>query len=179
MAAWRKQTQGRRIAAGAFSLAWITLAVLLYWPGSAFATPTCFGKPDTIRGLPYDPDVIVGTPGNDVISTFAGDDVVYGMGGNDLICTGSGNDTVIGGAGDDQIEADTGNDTLIGDYSDINVDGNVDNQASGTVDGADFIRGGSENDLVVGDSLDTGHGDVSGNGSDTLQSGSGNDTEVG
>src|SRR5204862_7659227 len=76
-------------------------------------------------------------------------------------------------------EADRGNDILVGDYSDITVDGQSDNQGSGTADGADFIRGGSEHDLVVGDSLDTAAGDVTGNGADTLQSGSGNDTEVG
>ena len=73
-------------------------------------------------------DVIVGTPGNDVIRCGSGHDRVDGGGGDDTVYCGSGNDMVSGGAGDDRLYGESGNDTLTGGP------------------GRDFLAGGSGND---------------------------------
>ena len=49
------------------------------------------------------PDVILGTPG---------DDVIRAKGGSDVICAGAGNDTIRGGPGNDRIFGGDGNDTI-------------------------------------------------------------------
>jgi hypothetical protein len=79
-------------------------------------TPTtvrCDATAPTIAGTRGD-DVLVGTPGPDVIAAYAGDDEVLGLDGNDLICTGRGDDTIRGGGGNDEIAGRRGNDLLSG-----------------------------------------------------------------
>jgi Ca2+-binding RTX toxin-like protein len=79
-------------------------------------TPTkvrCDASRLTIAGTRHD-DVLVGTPGRDVIAAYAGDDEVLGLDGNDIICTGKGDDVIRGGGGNDQIAGRRGNDLLTG-----------------------------------------------------------------
>ena len=49
------------------------------------------------------PDVLLGGPGNDTISSGPGDDEVVGNSGDDQITGGDGSDDVIGGYGDDRL----------------------------------------------------------------------------
>ena len=42
-------------------------------------------------------NIIVGTPGNDVLNGTAGDDLMLGLGGNDVLNGGDGNDILVGG----------------------------------------------------------------------------------
>jgi Ca2+-binding RTX toxin-like protein len=73
----------------------------------------CKGKVATVVGGPLS-DVLEGTPGDDVISTLAGNDTVKGGKGDDTICLGGGKDTGKGGGGDDLIVGEAGKDTCIG-----------------------------------------------------------------
>src|SRR2546427_112527 len=127
-------------AALTLALALAATVAFLYWPGSADATPSCFGKPDTIRGNPYEPDVVVG----DSLDTGTGD--VSGNGA-DTLQSGSGNDTEVGdayaqngnatGTGLDSLDTGPGNDLEVGDAL-----------ASGTATGAarDSVEGEAGND---------------------------------
>ena len=108
----------------------------------------------------YD-ELLVGTVGNDVIISAAGDNIIhdeiYGYDGDDTIDNsvggkswieaGDGDDVITGGASEDRIRGQDGDDTLSG------------------KDGNDTLFGGAGND-----SLDSGAGD------DVLNGGSGNDT---
>jgi Ca2+-binding RTX toxin-like protein len=56
---------------------------------------------------------LLGTEGDDAITTGAGDDAVDGRGGNDLIRTGDGSDILIGGKGNDTLIGGPHDDTYI------------------------------------------------------------------
>ena len=104
-------------------------------------------------------DVIVGTPGDDVIHAKRGADVIDGNGGNDIVCGGPGADriTTLGGA--DRLAGGTGADT-------------IDSGAGG-----DRVRGGTG-----GDGITTGAGDdrvAAGPGPDTVDAGDGANTVAG
>jgi Ca2+-binding RTX toxin-like protein len=64
------------------------------------------------------PNLLIGTPFNDVIRGFGGADVLNGgIGGglgNDVLRGGSGNDLLDGGFGNDLLDGGTGNDTMNG-----------------------------------------------------------------
>lgn len=60
------------------------------------------------------PDVLYGTPYDDIINGFGGDDRLFGGNGNDVIHGGPGNDGIGGGPGNDVIYGDAGNDVLSG-----------------------------------------------------------------
>ncbi len=91
-------------------------------------------------------DLLLGTPGNDVINARQGPDLVFGFGGNDTIDAGPGNDTVDAGAGNDTVLGGPGRDVLIGGA------------------GNDVLRGGPDVDVLVG-----------GRGNDTYDGGPGPD----
>jgi subtilisin-like proprotein convertase family protein len=111
--------------------------------------PTCRGQRATIVGTAGN-DVLVGTPGPDVIVTGAGRDWVRARRGDDTICTGALRDVVSAGPGDDTIDSGSGRDSVHG----------------GT--GEDTLAGGSHADILVG-----------GNGDDTLRGMAGPDNLVG
>ncbi|NKK76317.1 cadherin domain-containing protein [Rhizobium leguminosarum] len=73
---------------------------------------------------------VIGTSGNDVITTGAG---------NDKIAGGHGADTLNGGAGYDSLNGGVGNDTLNGGDGNDHISGDV---------GNDVIRGGAGNDTI-------------------------------
>ncbi|ACI55485.1 Hemolysin-type calcium-binding region [Rhizobium leguminosarum bv. trifolii WSM2304] len=73
---------------------------------------------------------VIGTSGNDVITTGAG---------NDNIAGGDGADTLNGGAGYDSLNGGVGNDTLYGGDGNDHISGDV---------GNDVIRGGAGNDTI-------------------------------
>lgn len=56
---------------------------------------------------------LLGTEGDDVITTGEGDDAIDGRGGNDLISTGEGSDTLAGGRGNDTLSGGPHDDTYI------------------------------------------------------------------
>jgi poly-gamma-glutamate synthesis protein (capsule biosynthesis protein) len=116
---------------------------------------TCRGRVATLWGS-GGPDLLIGTPGDDVIVGRGGNDTIWGMGGRDLVCGGDGNDVVAGDGGDDFLDGGPGDDL---------VEGGI---------GADAVYGGDGDDF-----LDGGHGDdlvVSGGGADHLSGGPGDDS---
>jgi Ca2+-binding RTX toxin-like protein len=57
---------------------------------------------DSLVGL-YGPDTLRGGAGNDTLFGSAGNDLLEGQDGNDSLVSGAGNDTLIGGAGNDTL----------------------------------------------------------------------------
>ncbi|HWA53765.1 MAG TPA: calcium-binding protein [Solirubrobacterales bacterium] len=126
--------------------------LLLLYPASAGAAPSCAEGPQTVG------TTIVGTPCADTIRMprsvttvygEGGDDVLYGQRGNDSIYGGEGNDRLYGGVGDDRLRGGPGNDRLSGGFGADSLDGEG---------GDDFDRGDATIDSI-GDS---------GGGSDTI-----------
>jgi len=114
----------------------------------------CRGRTATLWGT-SGPDLLIGTPADDVIVGRGGNDTIWGMGGRDLVCGGDGDDVVAGDGGDDFLDGGPGTDL---------IEGGI---------GADVVYGGPG-----GDTLDGGHGDdlvVSGGGADRLWGGPGDD----
>ncbi|MCB9372794.1 MAG: hypothetical protein H6518_08415 [Microthrixaceae bacterium] len=137
--------------------------------------PTCGNLPVNVSLAEGDVptngnDVILGTPGPDVINGMGGVDRVCGLGGADVINGGSGNDQLFGMNGDDEIHGGSGNDYITGDGGGginpgedvITGDGGADYLDAGN--GADQVDGGPGNDTVLG------YG-----GDDVLEGGDGND----
>ncbi|MBD2456908.1 hypothetical protein H6G80_22885 [Nostoc sp. FACHB-87] len=101
-----------------------------------------------------EPNIIIGTAGDDYIEGLGGNDTLDGGGGNDVVGGGEGSDLIIGGAGNDVLYGGAG------DGSDIlqGGEGNDDLDGAG---GSDFLQGGGGNDTLkggIGDSLDGGEG---------------------
>ncbi len=133
---------------------------------------------------------ISGGTGNDTISDGSGNSQIYGGEGDDLLSDGAGNDFVAGNSGNDTVIAGLGNDrygATVVDYSARTADLTLDLeglglQPSGQAGESDEIfasqvKGGSGNDLIVGDNND----DVliGGKGNDTLRGNGGNDALFG
>lgn len=92
-------------------------------------------------------DVIIGTPGRDIINAGPGDDTICGLGEDDSIFGGEGHDTIIGGRGRDILTGGTGDDTIRGGRGeDLLIDG----------PGADDLRGGRGFDWCTGGDEATG-----------------------
>lgn len=145
-------------------------------------------------------DLVIGTLGNDVLSTPAsayveaygadGDDQITILAGSSWVTGDGGSDVVFGGLGNDAIHGDftypdAGNDTLYGGGGndvlwgeagqDMLYGGEGDDQIFGDA-GNDSLYGGAGNDtLNSGNTYDTLSGAV---GTDTLIGGDGNDTYV-
>ena len=109
-------------------------------------------------------DVILGTPGNDLINAGAGNDRICGGDGNDIINAGDGNDRVFGELGNDTLNGERGRDVLIGDAGDDVMDGGKNNDRVLGNGGRDTIFGGNGRDVLKGN-----------NGNDTIYGGGGND----
>ena len=171
---------GRRVRvwAAAFAAIGLTAAAALT-TGTASAAPrehdpTCSSPEEaTVTGTTgtNGPDVIYGTPGNDVIDAGNGKDFVCGLGGNDTIIGGNGKDQLLGGLGNDTISGGEGNDEILG--GDFSEGGGP----FGPTDGNDTLDGGAGNDFITGQrGTDTVNGGV---GDDELFGGPGNDTVSG
>jgi Ca2+-binding RTX toxin-like protein len=124
-------------------------------------------------------DSAQGGQGADRIFGGDGDDSLEGNGGNDLIDGGDGADELFGQFGNDTLRGRTGNDTLLGGTGDDLLDGGADNDILIDYEGADslfggagsdalagfvaarfspsgqFLSGGTDNDMLGGDRLDT------------------------
>ena len=141
------------------------MAVPVALPSSALAAPRCLGRVATMVGTDRD-DVLVGTPGPDVIVSGHGLDDVDGRGGDDRICSGGRPDFVRGGGGDDRIRAGGRSDTVFG--------GHGDDRLWGEASSVDALFGGEGNDRLFGGN---GHFDslIGGPGDDLLHGGPGQD----
>ncbi|MPZ24019.1 MAG: hypothetical protein GEU28_10865 [Dehalococcoidia bacterium] len=84
------------------------------------------GRSGVIIGTAGD-DVIVGSPGPDIIRAGAGNDIVCGRGGDDIIYGGTGNDTLLGEGGDDELHGGLGFDRLVGGPGDDSLFGDGQN----------------------------------------------------
>jgi Ca2+-binding RTX toxin-like protein len=74
--------------------------------------------------------LLLGTPGDDVLTGTAAGEEIRGFGGDDVIAGGGGADQVFGGAGDDRLAGGAGNDLVF------------------DLKGLDILRGGSGNDAL-------------------------------
>lgn len=128
-------------------------------------------------GITMNADNVMGTAGDDIISSIGGNDTVFGLDGNDDLDGGNANDWMYGGAGIDQLNGGMGADSLFGGAGDdaIGGAGGVDelfgDAGSDTLlgqDASDTIDGGAGNDLLIG-----------GAAADTLIGGTGNDVLIG
>ena len=70
------------------------------------------GDDELLRGS-FEPDVIVGGPGNDLLDGQQSDDVMDGGPGNDTLTAGDGDDHLIGGPGADGFVANFGDDVIV------------------------------------------------------------------
>lgn len=75
--------------------------------------PKCFNRAPTIVGTPGD-DKITSDVDIDVIDGLGGDDTISGRRGGDFICGGQGDDRMAGGQGNDHINGGPGIDGLKG-----------------------------------------------------------------
>ncbi|NES85929.1 MAG: calcium-binding protein [Moorea sp. SIO2B7] len=103
-------------------------------------------------------DILIGSPGNDIISGLRDDDDIFGAQGNDLLRGDRGDDNLYGEAGDDTLEGNRGddfifggigNDNLLGDRGDDilwGIDLNDTNPGSGEIDN---LSGGRGFDIFV------------------------------
>jgi Ca2+-binding RTX toxin-like protein len=95
-------------------------------------------------------DVILGTPGDDKISSGGGADIVCGGTGNDVIDTGAGNDRLTGRTGTDRLDGGGGSDKTFGGDSNDQLFGGT---------GADTLDGGAGADkLYAGAQVDACNG---------------------
>ena len=103
------------------------------------------------------PNMFIGSEGNDLITAGAGDDTIFGGPGSDILFGGAGSDMVDGGTGNDDVDGGGGNDMVIGGQ------------------GADIVAGGSGNDTLLGNDGDDTLIGGQGAGNDTLSGGGGTD----
>ena len=122
---------------------------------------------DTICALAGN-DVVNGGGGSDKIFGGAGDDLlngqgqvdyIYGQGGDDRINGGVDNDYLFGGSGDDDIRGQSGNDTLEGEggvdqFFGGSGNDTIDVGTGGNRGTAQVIRGGGNNDTIIGSNDD-------------------------
>jgi len=144
------------LAAGEATIEYVVPASQLTGPEQLFAVEN-----DTLISIENvqagdGDDTILGSSGDNELSSGAGNDVVNGRGGNDRIFSEEGNDTVSGGDGDDTIYAGDGQDLVDGGAGNDNISGGA---------GADTLLGGGGDDIISG-----------GTGLDNIVGGSGSDT---
>ena len=172
---------GFRTRAGVLATAVAAVGLALAASGTTASPPTCFGKPATQLGSDHSGKllvkphaVVVTRGGNDRIIVKRGDQThhyICAGPGDDTIMDRNGSDVLVGGPGDDAIYGKHGADTIIGDSANPNGD-----ETDGT--GNDYLVGGTNRDLMVGDNY--GSGEVSGGNPDRrLVGNDGNDTLVG
>ena len=108
-----------------------------------------------------------GTSANDTMTGSIISEKIYGYDGDDSIKTAEGNDTAYGGAGNDYIENSNGNDVLYGEAGNDTIINNGINSTMIGGTGNDSMRGNSWDDMFIFNL---------GDGSDTIDAKSGNDT---
>ena len=114
-----------------------------------FPTPVAPPTPPECEGMTFD-EVLVGTPGDDVIVAGNGGALVFGLGGNDTLSGGNGKDCLVGGDGNDTLFGGNGKDVLLGGEGNDTLHGGGD---------ADVIEGGNGKDLIDGgDGIDACYG---------------------
>ena len=128
------------------------------------------------------PDVLVGSAGDDNIVAFgeadvivadAGADAISAGDGDDFVNAGAGRDVIFAGTGSDQVFAGDGADIIYGDAGNDRIFGDQGNDLINAGAGDDTVFGGAGNDLLVaeiGDGNDVYFGDDSegGSGIDTI-----------
>ncbi|MGH2747147.1 MAG: superoxide dismutase family protein [Actinomycetota bacterium] len=107
------------------------------------------GDADVVVGTPGD-DVLAGTDERDLICGLRGDDVIKGRGGNDRIHGGSGTDTLRGNAGADRIFGGRKSDTLFGGSGDDRLGGGRGPDTLWGRAGDDVLKGGRGGDTCIG-----------------------------
>ena len=124
-----------------------------------------------------DPELLIGTEGDDFLTSTDEDDFISGGAGRDIIDSFAGADDILGGEGNDLITAGEDNDIVRGQQDNDLIFGNEGddilhgNRGSDRIfgdDGDDRILGGKDNDLLFG-----------GNGNDLIFGGDGDDTLIG
>lgn len=149
--------------------------------GDVVVSTPCDYLTATVQG-DAGPNVLEGTPGDDVIFGGGGNDELRGNGGDDVLCGGDGSDTLIGGGGNDMLYGGAGDDLLKGQRgTDRSYGGGGDDRLQDGP-GNDHLDGGPGRDklwgaigqdtLVGGDGNDQLHGDP---GDDALDGGPGTD----
>ena len=125
---------------------------------------------------------VIGTSGDNVITTGSGQNTINGGGGNDTINAGGGDDSIVGGLGDDLLNGEAGVDSLNGQAGVDVINGGLgDDTLQGGL-GNDTLNGNAHNDTLFGqaddDVLNGGagadvlHGQA---GADQLDGGAGDD----
>ena len=123
------------------------------------------------------PEVVLESGGNDVLSGGDGQDTLMGNAGDDTIHGGEGRDVLQGETGNDRMFGGSDNDTIYGGSGDDFADGGSGNDGFVMGTGDDTAFGGEGNDaLSMGDGDDEAYG---GKGNDNLTGGAGNDTLFG
>ena len=87
-------------------------------------------------------DIILGSPGVDIICSRGGDDEIIGLGGDDLLCGGPGKDEIYGGEGQDILYGGDDEDELYGGKGDDLLYG-------GDKTTPDMLYGGTGNDTCI------------------------------
>lgn len=95
----------------------LTAAISLAAGGLLAVAPAHAGAspPEVPLGCPINwTNVIIGTPGDDVLQGTAANDLILGLGGDDVVYGGGGRDTILGGNGDDLLAGGPGDDCVVG-----------------------------------------------------------------
>ncbi|MEO1526164.1 MAG: dockerin type I domain-containing protein [Planctomycetota bacterium] len=137
-------------------------------------------------------DIINAGEGNDVVEGGPGDDSIHGNDGDDVLHGNSGDDFVHGGDGQDEVNGNAGNDILYGGYEEDVISGGLGsdvafggNEVIGERhdNSSDIIRGGDDNDFLIGDDGEILDFDgafyvinvLGGSGADHIEAGDGDD----
>jgi len=120
----------------------------------------------TIAGT-RDDDNLKGGRGHESLFGLAGDDRLSGGGGDDYLNGGSGHDRLLGGAGDDYLDAGSGQDRLLGNSGNDHLYGGSGNDDLTGGRGHDHLYGGAGHDRAFFN--------VSTDGADTVDLGTGSD----
>ena len=112
---------------------------------------------ENLAGSQYD-DILVGTPGDNLLVGFRGNDELYGGFGDDFLFGepgadeldgGYGNDLLFGGPGADELDGGYGNDFLFGEPGADELDGGMSEDYLSGGEGADTLIGGGGSDIVA------------------------------
>jgi Ca2+-binding RTX toxin-like protein len=105
------------------------------------------GRQVVLFDLGYSPDAA--NSGDDTISGGGNSDVVFGQGGNDTVHGNAGDDYAEGGPGVDNLYGDADQDDLVG--GSLYAESGSGQATSGQLDTGDFIYGGDDADVALGD----------------------------
>ena len=127
-------------------------------------------------------DELYGGNGNDNLYGDAGQDYLSGGKGNDNLYGGADDDELAGGAGSDFIDGGSGYDTLDfrNSFSGVTVNLETGTGLGGDAHGDTYeniegVQGSNQNDVLIGDNLESGNWLFANDGSDVLNGMGGND----